>query len=860
MFQLLAAAVSFALMLFSFWGFVTEDSTFDLLILCMVTPGFWLLCGLARFYSLLEFRRRRKLIVTVLLPICLCTSVMYAATGDVKWVAIETNGWVAQICFEGYNANGQWKMSTVTNFTAVTNAPSFTLTTQGYTTNAVLTNYSISITGTKELRFPYGEGGQTTVNFIPYAITNGSDLIGRFALSDYIYAGDSNVVCVVPSGCYSNNAARSAFSITNHSTNLYAKPVGNWTRPPFQKFSDGTVELGFWAVGPGAHFMNNGLPVACVDFWATDESGTSTATNRVVFPTVRSDAFAQQDAVPVWEYMSSLDVTPLAKTNLCKIQARIYPWWGTNVLDTSATGFTYEANTMELTYSYFFNDENNDFGGSVAVVDPVNGNDTTGKATNRASFNVSLPPPAFSNISAAYTAIARTNQILHGHSMVGGSVIYAQPYSNYLWVGGTATTTNRQSKTWLLFTPFPGVDRSQVVISNGAGGFTLRDLTCVSNVTLSSQGTATFLNAGNAWFARCMVTNNLAPRLIDNCTNTFFTHNTVYEMPQGLGSGAGGTAFNNWKLTRGNTISNNVIMTYVPGMFIGNYRDGGATNFYTVTMGNFTTRRPPSYPIIAHNIWRNTYASSDVIGLYYAADDVKNTNGFAVAQNLIENVNTNFGSARCMAICSSAQSTPDTNDVSNGFILHNTMVGQRFNCGENAGGNATNSVSANRNNWEVRNNYFDTFNTKDDIHYTPAGVRQGSWPISWGVGFSGNVDLNPDQMDSGSWYFDFIGRYSYVVVPTTTISFARYFPRFYSNRSAQVGDPLTAGNGDYRMRASTPIRYMTPHWILPYDIAGQPLTANRNQVGAYAGEFTSYLINSGNKTFLRGSNKTTLQP
>lgn len=768
------------------------------------------------------------------LALCLFASMVKSATGDIKWVAIETNGAFYQICFEGYNANGQWKMVTDNNFTAVTNAPLFTVTTYGYS-NATVRNYQVSITGTKQLRFPVGTGGQTTANFIPFSITNGLDMIARVAMADYVLAGDSNITVNVPSGIYSNNAAALSMSVTNHSTNgNFAKPVGGWTRPPFQKFSDGSVELGFWAVGPGAHFINNGLPVDCIEFWATDESNTTTATNRVKFPVVNSDAIAAQDQTPVWEYMSRLNVTNLAKTNRCKIQARVYPWRGTNVLDTSATGWTYEDNKQELTYSYFFNDKDNDFGGSVAVVDPVNGNDSTGRATNLANFNISMPLPAFSNMSAAYNAIARTNQILHGHSMVGGSIIYLTN-GNHRWSGGTVIPTNSESKTWLLVTPYPGVNRDAVVITNGSGGFSLSNLTCLSNVTISSQSaSATFVNCGNGWFVNCVFTNTIGTRCIDNVTNVYFTHCIVYDNPQGFKSGNGGTPKSDWKLIRGNVISNSVNMNWLAGMFIGNYRTGFATNFSYDTSDSVTTRNPCSYPVIAHNRFQNVRIGSDIISLFSSNAQIKNSNGVAIVGNLIENVNTNSSSARILSICSSAQSIPDTNDLNNVYIWHNTFVGQRCNIGENAGGDTTNAVHASRVSWDVRNNFMHQPNTKDDRHYTAAGIRQGSWVNEWGVGWSGNTDFNPDDMDSGSWYFEFFGLSSYVKNPTTTIAVTRS-AGFFDDKSAQVNDPLgTAGYGDYRVQSTSIYRKLsTGSFILPFDINGRP-RSRHDPPGAYS--------------------------
>lgn len=653
-------------------------------------------------------------------------------------------------------------------------------------------------------------------------------------MSDYVYNQDVNLNAVIASGLYATNALTSAASasqtVTNNSLVAYPKPVGNWSRPPGVKLTNNISHPAIVAFGTGA---NSGKPLACVKFWAVDEAGTHSSTNIVTSPIIDS---TYGDPVPVIEYIGTVDTSSLAASNFCLLHFEAVPWLGTNTLNTASSTFSYNAQANELKPSYCFNDPNDTYKGCSAVVSPA-GNDATGACTN--AWDQSNPPPAYLTIGAAATALGRTNWTYYQHSDLASSTIYLRS-GNYNWTGANVVLTNVAQKSWLTILPFPG--DTAVAITNKANTDYLGSHVCLSNITITSVNPSLFTAGSNFWFDRCIFTNCGANRTFDNLTNVYFTKNTVYgKIPQGLTAAATSSGLSNWPLIRGNTITNDTAdMTFAPTTVIGNFRTG-STN-YTFCSAAYTVHLVQcSYPLIAFNRFMAIkVGAADIISFFNPDSIVQNTNGLAIVQNVVENVNGVTTASRVMALGSSIQSVSydDTNNLNNIYFWNNTLLGQRCNLFENASGAANGGVVAQRWCIDVKNNSMDQANTKCDVNYNTSGVRVGNWPVEWGVGWNGNTDLEPDVMDSGNWLWNYFGLNSYgrgtIGKSSMTGAAASAYAQYTLSARPISDNTIGAGNGNYRISSQSPLLgFPSQLVLLPYDIDGQHRGAF-DPAGAYA--------------------------
>jgi hypothetical protein len=173
---------------------------------------------------------------------------------------------------------------------------------------------------------------------------------------------------------------------------------------------------------------------------------------------------------------------------------------------------------------------------------------------------------------------------------------------------------------------------------------------------------------------------------------------------------------------------------------------------------------------------------------------------------------------RVWSISGSIQGKDDTNPAVNIYVVGNTLVGQRFNFQENSGG----SIAAQRSGALLINNLADQINCKDDIKYIPNGARTGNWNVMYGVGASGNTDLDPNEMDT-AWDWEFFGLNSYAnkhwAGQGTDAPWA-VWPRFINRQSGVLDGILRPGNGDYHLRSDSPLFQLECQWVLPYDLDG----------------------------------------
>lgn len=765
---------------------------------------------------------RFSLLVATLFAMAAMPLRVHAAPGDVLYAAVEPNGWVLDvIVVPPTNPTFDYGFTNrVVGGATIVGVPPgklvINMTSVGFDDDAASTTFPRTVYGTRTLRCAYGINGQTQFNYILDVKSSGTNTQIRLGLSDYVYSTDSNLTMNVAANWY-GNAAVTALPVVNFSTNLAGRVVGNWSRPPYQRITNDVATVACVAFGHGAQ---SGRPVRCVKFWAVDDSNTSSPTNTVLYPTIDR---SQGDVVPVIEYVGNIDCSSFATFSRLTIHFAAYPWIGdtNSVLNTFDGGNAFP--TTQAAPMPMFLDRLKNYPVQIAVVSPA-GSDASGVVVPEFFFNTNAPPSAFATTGAAALAIARTNAALYGAAMRdnGAGMIYLQA-GNYMYGAASSIGLSNYPKTWMTVAPFPGVDRSQVVISNAFSSSAnfLSQLTHIYNCTFKCTNTVAVIGQTDfLWLDHCFFSSNSTEiAIIDSCTNWYVTQCVVQDIPQGLMPA--GIRNSNLRLIRGNDISD-LYHNFFPSTVLGNLRASGTNGVAKDDWTYVGGHESPSYPIIAFNklMCENGVLGGDIIKIAHTGTPMFITNGAAIIQNVIEQVGESNNAVRCLAVGETSTSVSDTNVADNVYCWNNTVVGQRVNWLENAGSPA---VVAQRNNATLLNNIFDQINSKDDIDYTPNGVRTGNWAVMYGVGSQANTDLDPGSMDGG-WHWSWFGMNSYSNKNMTGIGPASGWAtcfNFVDRESSTVQNGTAAkGNGDYHLRTTSPLLLLQTQWVLPYDIDG----------------------------------------
>lgn len=345
---------------------------------------------------------RYLLSLLLLFPISLL-----AAVGDITGASVETNGWVLRLYVEGLTTNGMFYNGFATNHClSSTNKLYVDVTSMGYDATGAGITLTRRVYGTKLLRRPFP--AQTTNDVMSTA----DGIVARIALSDWIYAADSNLTLTALSGAYSDtnpvspSSAISSLTVTNESTNIYAKPIAKWSIPDGLRFVN-TAAVSCVAF---SHHPIDGKPNACVKFWAVDTNGSSTVVQTITDPIIDWSA---GDAVPIIEYKAYLDLTGLAEGPITN-HFEVFPCIGSNTLSTADGRYAWPSPECVPLRAVA---DLGTYGSSYALVS-LAGNDSNGRVTN--VWNSAAPPPAFLTFSGAATALNRSNFTWFGRSDCGG--------------------------------------------------------------------------------------------------------------------------------------------------------------------------------------------------------------------------------------------------------------------------------------------------------------------------------------------------------------------------------------------------------------------------------------------------------
>jgi hypothetical protein len=240
---------------------------------------------------------------------------------------------------------------------------------------AVAATLNRTLVGTKPLRV----AAEVVSGVLQAARIDETDLGGgmirvRIALSEHIYATDTNLRLAVAAGWRTGEAAASGIVVTNNSTIVAPIPIMRWALPQLAVVN-GTFRVSLLVV---SHHPNGFQPVAGVKFTVTDGTTTKTA-----WTTALATDNSMSDNLRCY----TLEIDPSTATaltaGLLRCDAEVYPWLGSmRPTDTAGTRSmaTLRADARSVNaaapYVVGYDPAGTRYGAMFAYLDPVSGTTT----------------------------------------------------------------------------------------------------------------------------------------------------------------------------------------------------------------------------------------------------------------------------------------------------------------------------------------------------------------------------------------------------------------------------------------------------------------------------------------------------
>jgi hypothetical protein len=731
------------------------------------------------------------------------------AIGDIKSCSIESTGWYADIEVEGLSTGGTYNFGYGTDLNPDDANVVFTLISETFNSVGTPTTKSRTIYGTKAKRKAYPD--QAVMD----ETVDGSDVIIRVALSEWIYPNDTSITVDIAGGFYTqggtSNSAANDLVVTNNSTQGYFPTIANWSIPlhgrrmGFNELTGENNTSGNFEVRLIAYHRDGKVP--CIKVTAT---GVSSAHVETIYLT--SESISQStynDALPIAEFIGLIPIAGFTQGENVTLNFIAYPNVGdaTTVMDSSATG-----KSMPTSWpcpQIVICDKSHTYGTAVAVVDSVSGNDETGAVTSLELFNPSSPPNSFLTIGGAALAIRTYNNANYSRNEYGGGIIYLKA-GNYAFLGGAAITA-AVSTTYIQITPFPGVERSNVVFNSQSGSRNIGTYLMLNNVTINT----TALLSNNTGYTYTLIwfhkldfistgsTHYYAPSGIQ-----YFTANKISFLTQGVIPYTSGE--HTYSFVRGNTID--TIQKYCAAhVAIGNLQTSGNLSFQDYHGGVGALQGC----IINYN--KMTVTVDFNPSVYLQIDSAgNNAIGQVIMNNSLEK--PVLGSIGLLWVC--ADGTGQYN-IDNVIMEGNTVSGQKSNIAYND--TTLNDVTppAYRRGWSVKNNFIEALNIVTDVHTHGGlanGYRIGNHSLVHGCGLSGNYHRDKIFLTPGTP--EFIGLNSI---------FSDADPKFVDDQSSGGSG---GGDGDYNLQADSPLIGKVLYQKLTYDLDGENREIN-GAIGSY---------------------------
>jgi hypothetical protein len=701
--------------------------------------------------------------------------------GAVKSVQVLANGWEAQVKLKGLICAGTFGAYALTP--DATPKGVLTVTSPGYTTTGAATTIARTVEFTVPVRQPVSN------NALPSETQSGADCIIPLALSDFVNVNDTATLSLT-TGAYTSgiaNITQTGVVVTNSSAVAHPKPICNWITPPHQSV---TSSQAFTAEVVCFHARaQGGKEVQAVKFDASDGTNHATAI---------ASSMTQLSAIdttgnPIYGYSATFAAGAFAGLTSgacaagasCQISLDFiaYPIVGDQVTQASAgqdgvaiasTVRTPNLKPLDLVWDQA--------GKYTPVFGWVN---STGTCTGAGCISSSSTDPG-TGAAANYASWEKCaaggqayNAANRGHNDTAGVVCEVRAGT---WNGFDPSldlNSTTPGKTWLTFKAAPGHGVSDVIYmpaSTATGGTGVNDRVWIDSIALTQASNA-FAN-----FNRIMVGNDGA------------NNNPV----------ASEILLNNAKVT---SVAGNLGLFYETGLVrfynttIVDPADGvicraaGANQMATTIIGGSYDASPPSdavscwvyliaglqslgLTITSPLVTASTYVVSTgpiiYASMFYKTDDPFDIRpsgvnwpsaNFADVENIWEKVTND--NLPVHIYLSDGDETPFSNYVEQ----LDTYVGDRenlmYNDGEGASGGAKSTPKSGFRQYVVVDPVAGQgFNMKGDP-YTGTnganGARVGNWPVTFGVGFRGDVEYQSansqtaPSLDGTSWLGEYCG-------------------------------------------------------------------------------------------------------
>jgi hypothetical protein len=742
--------------------------------------------------------------LSVLLVLAHCH--LRADIGSIRWVNVQTNGFMADVCVEGFNTNGTFEPFLTTNVFGVVeptaNTPYLEFRSMGFSfPDGAYKTYAAErayLTDLVRKIYP----GQTTNQIVH----EGTNAIFTVALSRPVFALDSNATFTAFSGNFAttnvatNSLAASGLSaVTNLSAQQYGftKAIANWAWVHWLDATGTTVRVEV----VGFHWSaRDGQPLARLEISCTDESGDA-VTNAAVWTT----DFWVPDPWATGRYFTTFQLSSFTEFDQLRFDFRAVPFIGdtNSILDTTRNLYGYPRPSSVTNLC----NPNATYNPYRAAVEPVGGSDANGRATNVTDWTQIRQDHYFKTPAAMWSAIAGTNNLVNSRNTAGAGIgfIITTNTTNFEWSGGTISAGAASlAEAWAITMTAPGLP--QAVITNRNSDRNVGHRTAFRNVSVATSDPAVpFFSGGALWFDQCRF-DTPGTALIQSMTNVFLTHCAVTNMEQGLRAIASqNTAFG---LLRGNNLDGlrdeMVFYTAISNFRPNTNRAGFLVNDYNTAIGAPT----PEFGILYNN-WFGGFADGNPAVSFGGACVI--TNGMAIVQNTF--IKGSAAGAPLMGLFSSGNN-PSTNIL----FWHNTVLGERI---ADVFSSASETATIWRNHISIKNNIIDLSGFKDDYEASAEDAdRFGNRGVFYQTGCSGNMFVECRvNAAAGGFPTDFVGLYSHNPRSGGSTNIIAY-ARFVDRQAYDGSGTAAAGGGNYAMQSHSPGFGHTCEWLLPTDRRG----------------------------------------
>ena len=725
------------------------------------------------------------------------------AQGDI--LSATVHRWYIELLVEGLSSGGTYNTGYGTDNNPADANLIITRTNETFSGAAIATTKQTTVYVTKVKR--QDVPNQTT----PDETISGSNVIIRLALSEEIYAGDTNITVTIASGLYTQGGVPTnsvtALSVTNSSTRAYYPCIANFSRlfhGRIMGFDDINMaeESTNFEVRVTAYHRDGVVPVVKVT--ATGQTSSHVET---IYLT-QSDEVVEQskynDYYPVPERIGNIPISGFTQGELVDLNLVPYPNIGnaTVLRDSSLTGHSMP--THSLATQTVVCDKNHTYGITVANIDSVLGDNGTGVVVDFGSFDPQSPPAPFADMGAAATAIRAYNLANHSRDNHSGGIFFLQAGDHSMT---TTSTLGTVGDAFVIISPFPGVERSSVNLINQNDW--IADKTHYHNLTIDIPVGSTLWsnNLDYQWWSECDIDGFPAYHCYRSGALAVFTGNDISDCPQRFRYSGVGPC--NHILIGNNIHDFSVDVLIMSGLLRGNYLEGN------VNSTDGYSSQPIKGIICDYNRVKKIGDSSAAFS--FGSDIVgDNLEGNVFVNNIVEKPTTGSTGIVGMAADGTGQYR-----IENFIILHNTLLGNRANLAYND--YTLEGVGpAPREGWVIKNNSFEDLNIVGDTSYhggVPSSDKNGNLSLMHGCGISGNY--YSDQPVAG-YMPEFIGLKSILDVGGD--------PGFVDNAGG-FGSGL--GDGDYHLQSDSVLIGLCVDSFLKYDSDGA-LRHVPDESGAYS--------------------------